>query len=439
MEIKMDFTELLKPIRCNCGKTHVCGIESVLIKKGAIGALIELCAAYKNILVVADENTFAAAGEQVVKVLNGRCAGVVTAVAADGTRNEEKVRTLVFDGGSVLIPDEAAIERVKRELAGADLIVGVGSGVIQDLCKCVSHYEGIPYMIVATAPSMDGYASTGAAMILGGMKETVAAGLPRAIIADVDVLKNAPLDMIRAGYGDIVGKYSALSDWRLSQIVNGEYFCDYIYDATLREVEKTIATARGLLERDEASITALMEALVTVGIMMSFATSSRPASGSEHHLSHFFEIVGIVKGEKYFAHGIDVAYSAAVTAKLRESLVDKPFYTRRYRLPRAEYEAKIRSVYGSVADGCIALQDKVGNYALDRTSVYKEKEENIKKLFAEQPSCDEIISLLSLVGLNIDEFYSLYGEEKINNAILYAKDLKDRYTVLWLYYDMLGE
>ena len=89
-------------------------------------------------------------------------------------------------------------------------------------------FSKIPYIIVATAPSMDGYASDGAAMILGGMKETVKAGLPKAIIADTNVLKNAPMDMIKAGYGDIIGKYSALNDWKFANIVYGEFFCNYI-------------------------------------------------------------------------------------------------------------------------------------------------------------------------------------------------------------------
>lgn len=420
----MNFSRLLVPFKCECGRTHACDIESVIIKSGAIAELSSLCSGYDRILVVADGNTFAAAGEATVAALAGK-----------------RVSTLVFDGSRILIPDEAAIERVTEELKsfGASLIVGVGSGVIQDLCKCVSHYEGVPYMIVATAPSMDGYASTGAAMILGNMKETVAAGLPRAIIADVDVLKNAPMDMIKAGYGDIVGKYSALADWRLSEIVNGEYLCEYIYRETLAATERVIASADGLLARDAESVAELMEALVVVGIMMSFATTSRPASGSEHHLSHFFEIVGIVKGEPYFTHGIDVAYSSVITAELRERLLECDLWREAYRLTEEEYEERIRSLYGAAADGCIALQRRVGNYALDRTLVYKEKEAEIKDLFRSLPSSEKMRELLARVGLYMNEFYSLYGKVKIDAATLYAKDLKDRYTVLWLYYDMLGE
>ena len=304
----MNINELLKGLKCSCTKQHSCTIESVYIESGAINKLSEICSGYSNILVVADDNTFAAAGLKVENVLSDKIS-----------------KKVVFDGATVLIPDEKAITRVNENVNGADLIVGIGSGVIQDLCKYVSHFSKVPYIIVATAPSMDGYASDGAAMILGGMKETVKAGLPKAIIADIDVLKSAPMEMIKAGYGDIVGKYSALCDWKLSQAVNGEYFCQYIYDTTFQMVERTLETAEGLLERNEESIKILTEALMIVGIMMSFAGTSRPASGSEHHLSHFFEIVGIVDSEDYFPHGIDVAYSTVVTAKLREEILKSDY------------------------------------------------------------------------------------------------------------------
>ena len=418
----MNINEILSGVDCACGKFHTCTIEKVYIERGATRRLAELLCEYNTVLIVADENTFRAGGERVLAALEGK-----------------NIKRVIFDGSTVLIPNEDAIERVNASLSGIDMIIALGSGVIQDLCKYVSHFSSIPYIDVATAPSMDGYASDGAAMILKGMKETVKAGLPKAIIADVDVLCEAPLEMIKAGYGDIIGKYSALCDWRLSNIVNGEYLCEYIYGTTAEMVEKTRALAKGLLERDGESIAALMEALVVVGIMMSFAGSSRPASGSEHHLSHFFEIVGIVNGEDYFPHGIDVAYSTVVTSSIREEIMESKFPTKRFSLSREEYLAKIKSIYGSVSDGCVALQDKVGNYAKDRTEIYLSKEAEIKKLFRSVPTAWEIERMLSLVGLNIREFHQKYGTKKINDAISYSKDLKDRYTVLWLYYDLFGE
>ena len=418
----MDVNAVIKKEDCPCGRTHFCDIEYVYIEKNAISRLGAICEKSTSILIVADENTFLAAGEKTERALLGKT-----------------VKRVIFDGSDVLIPDEKAIERVRESLDGTELIIGIGSGVIQDLCKYVSFFAKIPYMIVATAPSMDGYASDGAAMILKGMKETVKAGLPRAIIADTEVLQNAPMEMIKAGYGDIIGKHSALCDWRLSAEVNGEYFCQYIYDKTYEMIERVQGSANRLLKREEQSVKALMEALVTVGIMMSFAGSSRPASGSEHHLSHFFEIVGIVNSQPYFPHGIDVAYSTVITSVLREKILKTQFPDSIYREKRETYVAKIEKIYKSVASGCIQLQDRVGNYTANRLDVYKGKEEKIKSILSESPTSEEIEGMLNAAELDMADFYAVYDKEKISNAISYAKDLKDRYTVLWLYYDLFGE
>jgi glycerol-1-phosphate dehydrogenase [NAD(P)+] len=420
----MNINELLGGVKCQaCGKTHNCDIESIFVESGAISHLGKLCEKYEKILIVADENTYGVAGDKTLKALDGK-----------------EIESVIFDGSTVLIPDERAIERVRAHLDGVNLIVGIGSGVIQDLCKYVSFFAHLPYMIVATAPSMDGYASNGAAMILGGMKETVSAHLPRAIIADVDVLKNAPMEMIKAGYGDIIGKYSALNDWKLSRAVNGEYFCQYIYDITYDMIGETLKTAKGLLKRDDDAVKALTEALMIVGVMMSFATTSRPASGSEHHLSHYFEITGIVNGEKYLAHGVDVAYSTVITARIREEILKKGAPSVQFVPERDFYEAKIKELYGeSVGEGCIALQDRIGNYKKDRIPAYNEKWSEISEILSEMPSGEEIEKMLALAELDVSELYDTYGEKKINDAVLYAKDLKDRYTVLWLNYDMRCE
>ena len=418
----MDINHLLSGVDCVCGCRHTCDIEAVFVEEGAIGRLSSLCEKYPRILLVADENTYAAAGEKTEQAL------------------KDKILARVIFGKEILIPNEAAIARVEAALSDASLIVGIGSGVIQDLCKYVSKLSAVPYMVVATAPSMDGYASTGAAMILGGMKETVPAGLPRAIVADVQVLKNAPTDMLAAGFGDIIGKYSALSDWRLSEAVTGERLCPYIYKTTYEMIERVKDMADGIMARDGESVRALFEALIVVGIMMSFAGNSRPASGSEHHLSHFFEITGIVHGEPYLTHGIDVAYATVVTARLREQLVSLPFPNRRVREDAAALRENLCEAYGeAVAEGCIALQKKIGAYERDLAGAYKAKEEEIKRILSETPRAEEIEALLARAGLYMKDFYALYGEKKIRTALHYAKDLKDRYTVLWLYYDLFGK
>ena len=264
----MDINKLLEGIECSCGQKHTCDIKAVIIESGALEKIGETVNAYSNVLVVADNNTYAVCGERVKNQLSGRLENVY-----------------VFETKGFLVPDETAINTITKLLTkNTDLIIGIGSGVIQDLCKYVSFENKLPYHIVATAPSMDGYASKGAAMITGNMKVTYNAHVPEVIVADIDILKNAPIDMIKSGYGDILGKFSCLNDWRLSHIVNDEYLCEYVYNLTYEMLLKTKDLGEKLLLRDEEAIKTLMEALVGVGIAMAYVGNSRPASGSEHHL-----------------------------------------------------------------------------------------------------------------------------------------------------------
>ena len=418
----MTISELLSGrADCACGISHVCPIREVVIEEGAIAKIPLLIADFSHILLVADENTHAVCGESVANVL--------------GKKLEN---TLIYHREGLLVPNEEAIEELRSMMTDqTDLIIGVGSGVINDLCKHVSYENGLPYDIVATAPSMDGYASKGAALILDGMKVTLNAAVPRAIIADLSVLANAPFPMIQAGYGDIIGKYSCLCDWALSELVTGESLCRFVYDATMETVLKTVSLADGLVKREKEAVGALQEALVAVGILMAYVGNSRPASGSEHHLSHYFEIVGIVRSEDYYPHGIDVCYSAIETARLREKLCAlHELPTKISKESRASYEKNVRRIYGPLADEVLALQAKMGWYERDLTPVYREKWQQIRALLASAPNTLEMRALTEKIGLDHDEFTKFYGEEKIADALLYAKDLKDRYTVLWLYYDL---
>ena len=417
----MDINKILEGVTCECGRFHECAIKHVYVERGAASHLTEILENYTSILLVADGNTYLAGG--------ALCEAQLT---------EKNVRRVIFPSSPLLIPNERAIEKVSKQTDGTEIILGIGSGVIQDLCKYVSNKTDIPYVIFATATSMDGYASSGAAMITDGMKVTYSAGVPLAILADTEVLGSAPLEMIKAGYGDIIGKYSALNDWKLGSIVNGEYFCNYVYDLTYDMLKKVLPLAKKLIARDEESLKTLMEALILVGIAMSFAGSSRPASGSEHHLSHYFEITGIVDNKAYLPHGIDVIFSTYVTSKIRRKIASSKFPSVDFVQTEEEMTAELGRVYKSVAEGCIALQRKLGTYEDIRAERYLANEKEIKKILRECPTAEKIASILEDIELDINDFYKTYGEEKISDAVRYAKDLKDRYTVLWTYYDMFG-
>ena len=418
----MDFVKMLQDKHCDCGMVHSCSIKHILIGSDVLPQYIPLLADYQKIFLVADTNTYAVFGKQVEEALGDKVESV-----------------LVFERDGLLVPNEEAVAEMDAKLtADTQLIVGVGSGVIQDLCKYVSFQHKMPYHIIATAPSMDGYASKGAAMIMENMKITYNAHVPEAIIGDSEILKDAPMEMIQSGYGDILGKYSCLNDWKLSRVVNDEYFCQYVYDLTYEMLTKTKDLGPALLKRDADAMATLMEALVGVGIAMAYVGNSRPASGSEHHLSHFFEITGILEDAPYFMHGTDVVYSAVYTQKIREELLklDAPAA---HELPSKEaWESNIRRVYGIAADGVIALQNKLGWYEIDRLPAYQAKWAEIKEVLSEVPSSEKLTEYVASVGLDINEYERLYGEKKIQDALLYAKDLKDRYSVLWMYYDLMA-
>ena len=195
------------------------------------------------------------------------------------------------------------------------------------------------------------------------------------------------------------------------------------------QVEKL---AQGVKERDEQAVCALMDALVAVGIAMAYVGNSRPASGSEHHLSHFFEITGILDDVPYFSHGIDVIYSAVATAKVRQQVLASQPHP--YSHDQAAWDKAIEGIYSTSAEEVKKLQGKLNWYNTASFENVAAKWEAIKSVLAEAPGEEKMLQMVESVGLDYAEFVKLYGQEKIDTAILYAKDLKDRYSVLWLNY-----
>ena len=202
-----------------------------------------------------------------------------------------------------------------------DVIISVGSGVICDIGKYMSFSLGIPSIVIATAPSMDGYASDCSAFIIDDIKRSVPSSPPKVIIGDVDILKNAPMDMILSGLGDMLGKYSALRDWKLGNIVLGEYYCDVVSKLVKTSVDNCVSEIEGYKRRDDKAIEHLMKGLVLVGIAMSFVGNSRPASGAEHHISHLWEMMFLMEGRKAVFHGTKVGIGTILVNRIAEDLI----------------------------------------------------------------------------------------------------------------------
>ena len=291
---------------CACGKSHKVDIQAIRVGSGVIqelpGILRDLGASH--IFLVADNYTYEAAGRQVEQLLDQ--AGLA-------------YHKRVFQTETPLVPNEYALGSVLAAMTSQDdMLLAVGSGTLNDVTKYVSARTGIPYVIAATAPSMAGYAPTVAPTILDGFKTTLPAVYPAAIVADVDILKDAPMPMLTAGFGDIIGKFTSLADWRLSHQLNGEYYCPEVAGVIEAAVETCAANAQALAQREPQAIQAVTEALILSGLAMGMVGVSRPASGAEHQMAHYWEMDALRRGEEHPLHGNAVGVGTVLAASLYE-------------------------------------------------------------------------------------------------------------------------
>ena len=427
----MNFEKYLKrDILCECGHVHRCDIDTILIEPDALKKLPELLApeTYQHICILEDENTKQVMGEK-----------VETLVA----ENNYKVSTIVLPKDH-LLPDEAGIGSVVTELpVNCDLILAVGSGTINDLGKFVSYKTGIPYMIIATAPSMDGFASNVAAMVTKKAKETYPAQMPKAIIADTKLMLDAPLDLIGAGVGDVLGKYVCLTDWKLSHILTGEYYCDYVENIVRESVEKVRHAAEILAERrDLQCIEELMEGLVLSGIAMSYVGNSRPASGSEHHLGHFWEMHFLQHGEHGAYHGAKVGVGTVFCLKMYEWLAEEnleELASKEYHFDREAWGQDIRRIYKLAAPKVIALEDKGNKNSCEKRRSRMEKliehKEEVLEIIHALPKAEEVEKLLSNLEAPVYPSQIEVTDEHVVDACVYAKELRERVGLLQILHD----
>ena len=297
---------------CSCGKNHSVGIKKIVVEEGAVNRTAGIAAEFAGngrMFLTADANTYRVCGERVKELLTG--SGL-------------QVKTCVFDGPGTLVPDERALGRLFMEIErDTSLIVAVGSGTLNDLSRFVASRLNVPYMIVATAPSMDGYASVISPLIIQGFKKTFEAVGPCAIVADTAILREAPVDMIRAGFGDILGKLTSLSDWDLARRLNNEDYCNTSAELIRRALERCISAVDGIEQRDEKTIRYITEALILSGVAIGLIGNSRPASGAEHHMAHYWEMDALAKHEEHPLHGNAVGVGAVLISMLYEMARDR--------------------------------------------------------------------------------------------------------------------
>ena len=419
--------------RCSCGKIHAAAINDVAAEKGAIRRLPEFAARYgaKKPFVLADRNTFAAAGQTVCEILEQAGLPYAKYVFADAH----------------LEPNEQAVGAAVMHFdAGCDLIIGVGSGVINDIGKILSSISGRKYIIVATAPSMDGYASATSSMSLDGLKVSLPTRCADVIIGDVDILKNAPLHMLKSGLGDMLAKYVSIAEWRIAHIITGEYYCERVAQLIRDALKVCVDHAEGLLQRDEAAVQAVFAGLVTGGVAMAYAGVSRPASGVEHYFSHVWDMRGLEFGTPVELHGIQCAMATLKAVQLYEAL--------RHIRPDAQkadayvaafdyeqWKQQLRNFLGKSAEAMITLEEKEGKYCKKthpaRFAAIRNNWDAIVQILDEElPPAAELEKLLHTIGIPTD--LSAIGVDHACAQMTFraTKDIRDKYVLSRLAWDL---
>lgn len=431
---KLTIGDLLnKEFDCECGRKHSVYIDKVIIGNGVIDELPWLLREFKleSPFIVADKNTYEVAGSRVERMLSA---------------SNINVRSLIYKREHDLVPDERALgEFMLNYDRSRDVIIAVGSGVICDIAKYMSFSLGIPSIAIATAPSMDGYASDCSAFIIDDIKRSIQSSPPKVIIGDVDILKDAPMDMILAGLGDMLGKYSALRDWKLGNIILNEYYCDVVSKLVKTSVDKCVSEIEGYKERDELAIEHLMEGLVLVGIAMSFVGNSRPASGAEHHISHLWEMMFLIEGKEPVFHGTKVGIGTILVNRLAEKLIDSNLNfdilkeEARY-FDEQKWCKDIKRLYKKTAPEIITLNKKPYDILikerLDRLERIEDNWDSIVETINKVPSSQQIECFLNEAGAPTSPQDIGIDNNIIKDTIIYAKEVRQRYTILRLLWDM---
>jgi glycerol-1-phosphate dehydrogenase [NAD(P)+] len=291
--------------------------RAVIVESGAlrgVEAALRTHFPSPRTLLVADENTYRAAGRLVRAQLES--AGGLAAVP------------LIFPGAPRLHPEFDHVLRIEAYLKAHDATpVAVGSGVINDLVKLAAHRLGRPYLSVATAASMDGYTAFAAAITHDGIKRVDPCAAPRVVLADVDVLAAAPPAMAASGYGDLLGKVIAGADWMIAGALGIEPIEPTAWEHSQHGLRDWTADPLALRRREPRAFSLLIEGLLMAGLSMQAARSSRPASGSEHLFSHLWEMEGVRRGTDVPSHGFQVGLGTVAAAALAEQLVMRDLTT----------------------------------------------------------------------------------------------------------------
>ncbi len=420
---------------CACGREHAMPAVRVVLAENALEQLPRLLAelAVRKPFLLMDGNTQKAAGERAEALL--LAAGM-------------KCQTVVLPAAPKPQADLRTLPPLLSRAEGCDFVLGVGGGVINDLCKMLGLQMGVRTGVAATAPSMDGYASNSSAMIADGVKTTIYNQTPAFVLGDLAVLSKAPAALCGAGIGDMAAKAISIAEWKIARIVTGEYYCPQIAGLMLSAFNRALSGAQGCMRGDGPAIRELTEGLILSGMAMSMAGVSRPASGSEHTLSHLMDMLSIARGEEHRLHGVQVGYGVRVSLFLYEALLSygeqppEPGAVLR-QFHAARWETEMRRMFGVQADGLIRTAAEEGRNTPEALVARARKAcagwAEIRRILAEVVSLkQEITNALDAAGIPPLRNPQALGlsPADVADLFMHSKDLRARYIMPAMAFDL---
>ena len=365
----MELTELLgSSFDCSCGKQHAVPTEEFIYGEDSfcfITGLIDKYSPQKRCLIIADTRTYGVAGKEIADLCE-----------AGGIRCDHFI--VPDTGGQSPVVDDRTRDVLLQQTTHPGLLIAVGSGVINDLVKWAAFLQNKPYIVVATAASMNGYGSANVAATIDSLKVLFHAAAPKAVIAKPDIIINAPYELSTAGLGDVLAKPVSSADWRLNNFLFEDYFCEFSIDL-LKDLEPVyLKNPEKIRNHDPDGFKALFMALFYSSVAMTITGTSSPASGGEHLISHTLDMLAAQDKCSHDLHGRQVGVSSILMAALYERLmaieqpqfrdpplqVDRSFWGDLTPTVAKEYQEKLPKMARAVA-----ILNQPGNWESLKTAI----------------------------------------------------------------------
>ncbi len=428
-----DSRMILEGLDCDCPCQHATPNQDIYVGTDLLEKLpgyIEKRGLGTHCVVVCDENTYRVAGERVYGILNDAgFSPILCRIARDGE----------------LVPDETTVGEVLLTIQPeTQFLVAVGSGSITDTCRVNAQRCHLPFVSVGTAASMDGYTSVVAPLMLRGVKIHRHGPCPEIIVCDLGVLATAPIEMVRAGVGDVLGKYIAIADWKIGNIINDEPYCPTCGKIVIDAVDKLLDNIDDIKNRTEKGMRILIEGLLLAGITIMIVGHTRAVASAEHNIAHFVEMKMLEKYHRAPSHGATVGVGTLMVypafKKFAQEDITEIDIASLVPMPDAKRRAFMIACYGKTAAETI-MAENPGDFLTAeelrrRAARAKERFADIAAVIDEMPSYEKVYEAMKRLGAPLTMAEIGVDADIEKTSLLCCKDYRTRYTLFKLIDEM---